>query len=92
MKLSLNLGTTISRHVANSFLSKTNHPDERNFESTKLAKILLQIRNSIISERFNSDSGDIFSEDKNDYQASYFDENQLENFESLEALHIDNFY
>ena len=82
----------ISRHGAHSFLSKTNHADERNSESSKLEKILHKIRNNIISERFNSDL-DVFSaEDRNDYQVSYFDENRLENFESMENLHINNFY
>ena len=65
-----------SRHEANSFLSKTNHPDERNSESTKLEKILHKIRSNIISERLNSNLDDFSSEDRNDYQVSYFDENQ----------------
>ena len=81
-----------SRHEAYSFLSKTNHPDERNSESTKLEKILDKIRNNIISERFNSDLDEFSAEDRKDYQVSYFDENRLENFESMENLHINNFY
>ena len=80
-------GTTIGRTEANSFL----HRGRSTVENEDVLLILQKIRQKILAERTSSTRAEFRSEAREDYVDSYVNEENLENFEKMDSLHM-NYY